>query len=85
VNPPIVEHVLGQHAVLLDGVAANRLAELLPGHVPLFFKLRIVAHRGLPEPHLLLRVAERLEHEKIRIAMITAIASQQFGQWMFRV
>jgi hypothetical protein len=35
VDPPLVEYILRQHAILLDGVLTNRLAELLAGDVPL--------------------------------------------------
>ncbi len=67
--------------VLLHGVAANRLAQLLAGDVPLLFVFGVVGQRSA-QAELVLRVAQRLEYEKIRVAMITSVAAQQFRQWM---
>ncbi len=81
VNTPLVEHVLREHAVLLHGVLADGFAELLAGDVLLFVDLGIgAAHAAHVE--LLLRVAEGLENEEVSVAVITAVASQQFGQRM---
>ena len=84
-DTPFVEYVLGKHAVLLDGVLADRLAQLLARDVPLNVLIRIV-QRGHPaDAQLLLGEPQGFEHKKVSVAMITAVSTQQFRQWMILI
>jgi hypothetical protein len=55
---------------------------LLAGDVSLLLVVGIIGQRPT-QAKLLLRVAQRFEYKEIRIAMISAVAAQQFRQGMF--
>ena len=82
VNAPFVEHVLRQHAVLLHGVLANRFAELLARDVAFLFHIGSIGAAHAAKAELLLGESQCFENKKVRVAVITAIASQQLSQWM---
>jgi hypothetical protein len=81
-DTPFMEHVFGEHAVLLHGVLANRFAELLPGYVAFLFRFGSFRAAHAAKAKLLLRESQRLKNEKVCVAVITSVASQQFSQWM---
>ena len=82
VDTPLVEHVLREHAVLLHRVLADCFAELLAGDVTFFFRFGGFGSPRAAEAELLLGESQRFKNKEIRVAVITAIASQQFSQWM---
>ena len=77
----MIQHALGQAAVLLHGVLPNSLAELLAGDVAIFF--RFVGDDGVVQrpgrtthAELLVRIPQGIEHEYVGVEMISLIAPQ---------
>lgn len=73
---PLIEHISRQHAVLLDRILANGFAELLPRDMAFFFHRGRVSRWHAAYAELFLCKPQSFEDKKVRIAMITAIASQ---------
>ncbi len=83
VNTPFVEHVLCQHAVLLHGILADRLAKLLASDMAFFIRILIRNHAA--DAQLLLGEPECFKHKEVCVAMITAVTPQQLRQWMILI
>jgi hypothetical protein len=91
-NAPVVQHLLGQPAILLVRKLPHRFAQLLARDVPLKLRLGIVvisidARYGRldPESELLLGVAQRFEDKQIGVEPVSPVMAQKFGDGMVGV